>query len=127
MTRFRSDRTRRPARVGIALAAAAALAIAGATATTSAAPLRAATAKHWAGNGNRLLGTVKLTTDSVVQWTSAGKSFSLSDRTGKLKVTGKAKTGSSFAVRKTYRGVRVRAKGRWTLTITPLPAPKKKK
>jgi hypothetical protein len=103
------------------------LTIACACATTSAAPATVSSARHWAGNGNRVLGTVKLTTDSVVQWTSAGRSFTLSDRSGKLKVMGKAKAGQSFAVRRTYRLVRVRAKGRWTLTITPLPAPKKKK
>jgi hypothetical protein len=96
-----------------------------ATATAAAKTKPASTTKHWSGTGNRSLGTVKLTTDSVVRWTSSGKSFSLTDRSKKLKISGRAASGQSFAVRRTYRGVRVTAKGRWTLSIAPLPAPKK--
>ena len=74
-----------------------------------------------------MLGTVKLARTSTVRWSSSGRRFALTDSSGKLKVSGKAKSGQTFAARGTYRGVRVRAKGRWTLTIKPLPAPKKKK
>lgn len=95
-----------------------------AAATTFAAPIRAAAARHWSGTGNRRLGTIRLAKDSVVRWTSSAGSFSLTDRSGRLKIGGRAKSGAGFAVRRTYRAVRVRAKGRWTLTIAPLPAPR---
>lgn len=99
-----------------------------ACATTAAAPAAttpASATKRWSGTGNRSLGTVKLTRDSVVRWTSSGARFSLTDRSGKLKISGRTKAGQSFAVRRTYRGVRVASRGRWTLQIAPLPAPKR--
>lgn len=119
---------RRLGRCGAMLA----LALLATIAATTAAPAetakttkaKAPAARHWSGTGNTSLGTVKLTYDGVVRWTASGGRFALTDRSGKLKVSGRAKSGQSFVVRRTYRGVRVRAKGHWTLTISPLPAPK---
>jgi hypothetical protein len=78
---------------------------------------------HYAGSGNRTIATIKLRSDSVVRWTASGGSFSM--KLGKLTVSGKAKSGQSFATRGTYRRVVVRAKGRWTVTFNPLPAPRR--
>ena len=77
------------------------------------------------GNRRSLARHGQATRDSVVRWTSSESRFSLTDRSAKLKVSGRAKSGQTFVVRRTYRGVRVRAAGRWTLTIAPLPAPKR--
>jgi hypothetical protein len=77
---------------------------------------------RWAAKGNLSLGTVKLTSDSVVRWTDATGSFSLRDASGHLKASSGKKGGQTFAARGTFRKVTVRAKGSWTLTITPLPA-----
>jgi hypothetical protein len=79
---------------------------------------------HWSGTGNRTLGTVKVARDAAVRWTSGGRRFELTDRSRKLRISGRARSGQSFVARRTYRGVRVRAKGTWTFTLTPLPAPK---
>jgi hypothetical protein len=77
---------------------------------------------HWAAAGNRSLGTVKLTTDSVVRWTDKAGSFSLRDASGRLKASSRTVGGETFVARGTYRKVTVTARGAWTLTITPLPA-----
>jgi len=99
-------------------------------AATGAAPAKTTPASsrplHWSGTGNRTLGTVKIARDSAVRWTSGGGRFEVTDRSRELRISGRAKSGQSFVVRRTYRGVRVRAAGRWTLTLTPLPAPKAK-
>jgi hypothetical protein len=78
---------------------------------------------HYSGNGNRTIATVKLPSDSVVRWTASGGSFAMT--VGKVKVSGRAKAGQSFATRGTYRRVAVRAKGKWTVTFTPLPGAKR--
>ncbi len=88
-----------------------------AVATAASLPLR------YAGSGNLTLAVVKVASDSVVHWTASGGSFSMVS--GKLKVSGKAKRGQTFVTRGTYRRVQVRAKGKWTVTFTALPAPKK--
>jgi hypothetical protein len=97
-------------------------------AAAAAAPHAAASARptgrvlRWAAKGNRALGTVRLTSDSVVRWTDATGSFSLRDAAGHLKASSSTRGGQTFAARGTFRKVTVRAKGSWTLTITPLPA-----
>ncbi|HEY5198528.1 MAG TPA: hypothetical protein VIJ51_16015 [Solirubrobacteraceae bacterium] len=97
-------------------------------AATTAAATKSAPAKttvkplHWAATGNRSLGTVKLTTDSVVRWTDKAGSFSARDASGKLKASSRTVGGETFVARGTYRKVTVKAKGAWTLTITGLPA-----
>ncbi len=101
---------------------------AGSTAATAAKNVPAAGAiQRWSGTGDRVLGTVKLTRTSTVRWSSTGRRFVLTDTSRKLKISGKTKSGQTFAARGSYRGVRVQAKGRWTLTIKPLPAPKPKR
>jgi hypothetical protein len=106
---------RRLGRIGGVLAA---VALGAATAS----PVGAATVApvHYAGSGNGTITTVKLRSDSVVRWTASGGSFSIT--LGRQKVSGKAKSGQSFATRGTYRRVVVRARGRWTVTFTALPA-----
>jgi hypothetical protein len=91
--------------------------VAVATAAGASLPLR------YAGTGNRTLAVVKVGSDSVVRWTASGGSFSMV--AGRLKVSGKAKSGQTFVTRGTYRRVQVRAKGKWTVTFTALPVPKK--
>jgi hypothetical protein len=86
-----------------------------------AAAAAAATVVRYSGSGNRTIATVKLSSDTVVRWTATGGSFSMTS--GRLKVSGKAKSGQSFATRGTFRHVVVHAKGRWTVSFTPLPAP----
>jgi hypothetical protein len=76
---------------------------------------------RWAARGNRSLGTVKVAADSVVRWTDATGSFSVRDASGRLKASSRTKGGETFVARGTFRQVTVRAKGSWTLTITPLP------
>jgi hypothetical protein len=106
----------------VALSVSAAL---GVSAAGSAQPVPSSSrALHWSGTGNRTLGTVKVTRDAAIRWTSGGRRFELTDRSRKLRISGRASSGQSFVARRTYRGVRVRAKGTWTLTLTPLPAPK---
>jgi hypothetical protein len=93
--------------------------------TCSAGAATTAKSKHWSGKGSKTLGTVVIARTSVVKWTSTGKLFSLTDKAKKIKkVSGKARSGQSFIAKGTYRVVRVIAKGRWTLTVTPLPLPK---
>jgi hypothetical protein len=91
--------------------------VAVATAAGAGLPLR------YAGSGNRTLPVVEVGSDSVVRWTASGGSFSMVS--GRLKVSGKAASGQTFVTRGTYRRVQVRAKGRWTVTFTPLPIPKR--
>ncbi len=95
----------------------AALGCAVATATGASVPLR------YAGSGSRTLAVVKVASDSVVRSTATGGTFSMVS--GKLKVAGKAKSGQTFVTRGTYRQVQVRAKGKWSVTFTALPAPRK--
>ena len=78
---------------------------------------------RYAGSGNRTLAVVKVASDAVVRWTASGGTFSMVS--GKLKVSGKGKSGQTFVTRGTYRQVKIRAKGRWTVTFTALPAPTK--
>jgi hypothetical protein len=97
-------------------------------ATTTKAPvvkIPAARAKlgrtqRFAGTGDKVLGTVKLDRNSVVRWTVSGSSFELRDGSGKLKISGKDKTGQSFAAGGSYSSVKVSASGRWTLSFTSL-------
>jgi hypothetical protein len=120
------DRLRRRTSSTLAVAALSLIAVGAATAAPVAQPA-ATGARHWSGTGNRTLGTIKVVRDAAVRWTSGGRRFELTDRSRKLRVAGRAASGQSFVARRTYRGVRVRAKGRWTLTVTPLPAPTSKR
>jgi IS5 family transposase len=120
------DRLRRRTSSTLATAALSLIAVGAATAASPAQPA-STSARHWSGTGNRTLGTIKVTRDAAVRWTSSGRRFELTDRSRKLRIAGRASSGQSFVARRTYRGVRVRAKGKWTLTLTPLPAPKPKR
>lgn len=124
-TKDRRRRRRASRLTAVALSLSAALAV---SAAGSAQPVSPSSRPlHWSGTGNRTLGTVKVVRDAAVRWTSSGRRFELTDRARKLRISGRAGSGQSFVARRTYRDVRVKAKGRWTLTITPLPAPKKAK
>jgi hypothetical protein len=87
--------------------------------------LGAVSTSHYAGSGNRTVAVIRLASDSVVRWTATGGSFSMRDPSGRLKVSGKARGGQSFAVRGTFRRVQIRAKGHWTVAFSALPAVKK--
>lgn len=79
--------------------------------------------RTWSGTGDKALGTITLKRSAVVRWTIAGGStFALEDPTGALKISGKGKSGQSFAAAGTYKAVTVGAKGRWTLSVAQLGA-----
>ncbi len=77
----------------------------------------------FSGRGDRSLGTVVLKRTSVVRWTSTGKRFAVTAGSKKLNISGRRRSGQSFAAKGTYRNVKVKARGRWTLTFNPLPPP----
>jgi hypothetical protein len=74
----------------------------------------------FSGDGDRSIGTIALTRSAVVRWTVSGGSFSVTDASGKLRITGKATSGQTFAAAGKYPSSKVSASGHWTLTFRSL-------
>jgi hypothetical protein len=77
--------------------------------------------KNYSGDGSQDL-SLTLARNSVLRWKVDGKSFKLSDPSGRLKVSGGA-SGQTFAAKGDYPHARVTADGKWTLTVEQLAAP----
>jgi hypothetical protein len=77
----------------------------------------AAFKRAFSGSGNRKLGTLRLRRSAVLRWRTRGGLFQVSERHGFLLVNTRARRGHLLIHRGVYRGVRVAARSRWTISI----------
>src|SRR5205814_7328 len=80
----------------------------------------AAETLHFAGNGGKRLGTVRVKHASRLTWTNDGDVFTILDSTSGLFVNSQAHSGDSAVDAGTYTNVVVAAVGNWTIAITPV-------
>jgi hypothetical protein len=75
-------------------------------------------AREFTGNGNATLGTVNLSRAAVVKWTTTGR-FELRFGRESFPIIAPSPSGQLAVPPYNFEQVRVIAKGRWTITITP--------
>ncbi len=75
-------------------------------------------ARRFTGNGNATLGTVDLSRAAVVKWTTTGR-FELRFGRESFPIVAPSPSGRLAVPPYDFEQVRVIAKGRWTITITP--------
>jgi hypothetical protein len=75
-------------------------------------------AREFSGNGNATLGTVNLSRPAVVKWTTTGR-FELRFGRESFPIVAPSPSGQLAVPPYNFEQVRVIAKGRWTITITP--------
>jgi hypothetical protein len=75
-------------------------------------------AREFSGNGNATLGTVNLSKPAVVKWTTTGR-FELRFGRESFPIVAPSPSGQLAVPPYSFEQVRVIAKGRWTITITP--------
>src|SRR4051794_12454180 len=74
---------------------------------------------HFEGTGTTKLGTVKVSKDSVLSWTSAGRTFAVTDKDFKIKIQATEQRGTAPLKAGAYSEVEVDASGKWTIDIKP--------
>jgi hypothetical protein len=74
--------------------------------------------REFTGNGNATLGTVNLSRPAVVKWTTTGR-FELRFGRESFPIVAPSPSGQLAVPPYNFEQVRVIAKGRWTITITP--------
>jgi hypothetical protein len=72
----------------------------------------------YSGTGNKSLGTITVTRESNLQWTSSGRHFEVLSGE-ETPVSSSAHSGSTPLEAATYANVRVNADGQWTIKIVP--------
>jgi hypothetical protein len=75
-------------------------------------------AREFSGTGNATLGTVNLSGAAVVKWTTSGR-FELRFGRESFPIVAPSPSGQLAVPPYNFEQVRVIAKGRWTITITP--------
>jgi hypothetical protein len=75
-------------------------------------------ARQFSGTGNATLGTVNLSRAAVVKWTTTGR-FELRFGRESFPIVAPSPSGQLAVPPYNFEQVRVIAKGRWTITITP--------
>jgi hypothetical protein len=75
-------------------------------------------AREFSGTGNATLGTVNLSRAAVVKWTTSGR-FELRFGRESFPIVAPSPSGQLAVPPYNFEQVRVIAKGRWTITITP--------
>jgi len=75
-------------------------------------------AREFSGNGNATLGTVNLSQPAVVKWTTKGR-FELRFGRENFPIVAPSPSGQLIVPPYSFERVRVIAKGRWTISITP--------
>lgn len=93
------------------------------TTTSTATAASTASAQSFSGNGTKSLGTIRVTSPSVIQWTCSGCAefafISEAIGTHVINVGSKAASGTSSLDPGTYPDAQVISDGSWTIRIAP--------
>ena len=74
--------------------------------------------QHFSGSGPRSLGTLTVTRESTLRWTSEGESFAITT-SGSEPVRSTAHSGATTLEPGSYSNFQIHAKAPWTVTIAP--------
>ena len=91
------------------------------TTPTTTSPSHSATpaTRHYAGNGDKPIGTIVVKSPVVLTWTAAKPKMQIFTSKGFVLVNSTASSGSVHLSKGTYRGVRVASGGTWAIVLRP--------
>jgi hypothetical protein len=88
-----------------------------ATGTTTTPAQPSAAARHFEGKGTTKLGDLSVPRDAVLNWTSEGRTFAVTDAGFKIKLQSTDHSGAVDVKAGDYKDVEVDASGAWTIEI----------